>query len=412
MVDANGKYSNNVTLTLRNESGKTYVDVTAEPSFLSDASTKYPVTIDPTINNWNVMSDTFISGSSPNSFYPSYASMYTGSTPSYWATRSLIKFFLQSLPSDSKIIEASFNAFQTKVDAANTSVELYKITSSWLETATWNTQPTIKATAESSVTSNTSNSYWQWYITQLVKDWYSGTSPNFGIMLKQYNEGTTPYRAFNSVNAVTNTPRLTINYTVDPIGLEDFWGYTKDNVNPANGNMVMQQTDLAVSGRGIPLEITRTYNSRKSDEAGMFGYGWKSNVEAQLIDSGNGPIILIDGDNTRHTFGEKVGGGYIAAGGVYLDLVKNSDSTYTLTGADGTKINFSLTKISDSLIKKSKLDAHAIKREFLGKNAQIARYDLFYDKATKLVYILEKATKKIVEVTHYKVKWRSKKWQI
>ncbi|MGD9570034.1 MAG: DUF6531 domain-containing protein [Sedimentibacter sp.] len=131
-----------------------------------------------------------------------------------------------------------------------------------------------------------------------------------------------------------------LTYTVDPIGLEDFWGYTKDNVNPANGNMVMQQTDLAISGRGIPVDITRTYNSRKSDTAGMFGYGWHSNIEAQLIDPGNGPIIFIDGDNTRHIFGEKVGGGYIAAGGVYLDLVKNGDSTYTITLTDGTKINF------------------------------------------------------------------------
>lgn len=55
-----------------------------------------------------------ISWASTLLFQP-YASMYTGSTPSYGATRSLIKFFLPSLPSDSKIIEASFNAFQTKV---------------------------------------------------------------------------------------------------------------------------------------------------------------------------------------------------------------------------------------------------------------------------------------------------------
>ncbi|GAB6153978.1 hypothetical protein JCM17380_27280 [Desulfosporosinus burensis] len=66
-------------------------------------------------------------------------------------------------------------------------------------------------------------------------------------MLKQQNEGTSPYRSFNTVEAgpTNNTPRLTINYTVDPIGLENFWGYTKDGVNPANGNLVLQETDLS-----------------------------------------------------------------------------------------------------------------------------------------------------------------------
>lgn len=128
MKDANGKYSNNVTLSIRNESGKTYVDVTADQSFLLDSSTKYPVTIDPTINSWDVMSDTFVSGLNPNSSYPSYTSMYTGSTPSYGATRSLVRFYLPSLPSDSNITSANFNAYQTKVDAANASVDLFRIT--------------------------------------------------------------------------------------------------------------------------------------------------------------------------------------------------------------------------------------------------------------------------------------------
>ncbi|HVI42558.1 MAG TPA: DNRLRE domain-containing protein, partial [Anaerovoracaceae bacterium] len=356
MTDAEGKLSSLVTLSLRKENRKTYVDITADQAFLSDANTKYPVTIDPTISSWDIMRDMFISGLNPNSSYPNFTSVYTGNTPSYGATRSLIRFFLPPLPSDSKITSANFNAYQTKADAANTSIDLYRITTGWIETATWNTQPTINATAESTVTSNTTNAYWQWYITQLTKDWYSGAVPNYGFMLRQQNEAATPYRAFNSVEAVTNTPRLTINFTIDPIGLEDFWGYTKDSVNPANGNLVLQQTDLSVPSRGIPVEITRTYNSRKSDATGMFGYGWKSNAEAQIIDSGSGPITFVDGDNTRHIFGQSSSGGYLAAGGIYLQLVKNVDLngviTYIITQTDDTKTYFNaggkITSIADS----------------------------------------------------------------
>jgi len=233
----------------------------------------------------------------------------------------------------------------------NVSIDLFRINSSWTTTATWNNQPTIAATAETTTTSNTVNAYWQWTITQLVKDWYNGIQPNYGFMLKQQNKSTSPYRTFTSVNNGTNTPRLTINYTIDPSGLEDFWGYTKDGINVANGNLIFQETDLSIPGRGVPVSLTRTYNSRKSMTAGLFGYGWFSNIETQLVDAaGTGPITLIDGDNTRHIFGQKVGGGYVAHGGVYLTLVKNADNTYTVTQTDGTKINFNTSGKISSIV--------------------------------------------------------------
>lgn len=62
MVDSNDKYSDKVNLVLRKENGKAYVDVVADKTFLEDTNTKYPVTIDPTINDWDVMRDTFIEG--------------------------------------------------------------------------------------------------------------------------------------------------------------------------------------------------------------------------------------------------------------------------------------------------------------------------------------------------------------
>lgn len=62
----------------------------------------------------------------------------------------------------------------------------------------------------------------------------------------------------------------------------------------------------------------------------------------------------------------------------------------------------SLNKLSNSFIKKTlKLDAHAIKKEFLHKGAKIASYDLAVDKATGIIYIVNKAGQIIVE-TYYK----------
>jgi YD repeat-containing protein len=340
MTDASGKYSDQVDLILKKENGKTYVDVVADEEFLNDASTQYPVVIDPTINNWDVLRDNFVSSTFPNSIYSSNTYMNTGYNSYFGSTRSLIRFYLPSLPSDSFITSATFHAYQTVSDSTEVSIDLYRITSNWASSVTWNTQPTIGASPESTTTSNSVNTYWQWEITQLIKDWYNGVHPNYGFMLKQQNETTSPYRSFNTVNSGNNTPRITINYTVDPIGLEDFWSTTEEGVNPANGNLVLQETDVSIPGRGVDVSITRTFNSRKTWHSGMFGYGWWSNVEARLVDSGDGPITLIDGDNTRHIFGQKVGGGYTTPGGIYLDLVKNGDGTYTMTEKDGTNIHF------------------------------------------------------------------------
>ncbi len=350
MIDANEKYSDKVDIALRKENGKTYIDVIADKTFLEGADTKYPVTIDPTINEWDIMRDTFVASNFGTSSYSSLNKMYTGSDPYYYGTlRSLAQFYLPSLPSDSKILSANFNAYQTQADSTTVSIDLYRITSSWGGSVTWNTQPSIAAAKESTATNNTYNQYWQWDTTQLVKDWYSGAQANYGFMLKHQNEATSPFRAFNTVNIGTNTPKLTINYWVDPIGIEDFWGYTKDGVNPANGNLVLSQNDFSILGRGIPASLTRTYNSRKATAAGMFGYGWTSDVEARLIDSGNGPITLVDGDGTSHFFGEKIGGGYEAHGGIYLTLVKDGE-TYTITQVDGTKINFNSSGKISSIV--------------------------------------------------------------
>ena len=69
----------------------------------------------------------------------------------------------------------------------------------------------------------------------------------------------------------------------------------------------------------------------------------------------------------------------------------------------------SLKKISDSFLKKLGLDAHRIKMEYLGKNAAISRYDLFYDTKTGAIYILTKAGE-IVFKTIYNIKYGIETW--
>ncbi|MBU5451517.1 RHS repeat-associated core domain-containing protein, partial [Acetivibrio sp. MSJd-27] len=63
-----------------------------------------------------------------------------------------------------------------------------------------------------------------------------------------------------------------------------------------------------------------------------------------------------------------------------------------------------LNKISDKYLKKKGVNAHDIKYEYLGKSAKISKYDLYSDKNTGQIYIVEKATKKIITSTWYYIK--------
>ena len=57
-------------------------------------------------------------------------------------------------------------------------------------------------------------------------------------------------------------------------------GWTGVNVN--NGNFYVAYTDFLVMSSGLPIEISRTYNSRSSFISGKFGVGWSSEIDSFL----------------------------------------------------------------------------------------------------------------------------------
>jgi YD repeat-containing protein len=69
-------------------------------------------------------------------------------------------------------------------------------------------------------------------------------------------------------------------------------------VNCATGNEVETQTDLSVGGRGLGLNVTRTYNSQMASKQayhGPFGFGWSGSYRAHIIET-------IEGVDTFVTF--------------------------------------------------------------------------------------------------------------
>src|SRR6266542_3587979 len=240
---------------------------------------------------------------------------------------------------------------------------------SWTSTATWNnadvyqgtntpwTMPggDFDATAAATATVGGSiGAYKYWYPTQLVQDWADGAQANNGLVVKQEAETTTNVLQFvSSMGSPSQMPFLKVmyeygigtwrRYTLDGGALNDRMSYS---VNPATGNLVLQAHDLSLNGTGLDLNIDRYYNSLASGFEQLGGaamgpdwvLGTGMDVYLQVFADGSvvyhapgGHAVLFLWDGTKYTPPDGIDG----------DLVKNANSTYTLTfRGDGSKQNF------------------------------------------------------------------------
>jgi len=119
-----------------------------------------------------------------------------------------------------------------------------------------------------------------------------------------------------------------------------------DPVDCATGNFSESQTDFLIEGRGVPLELTRTYSAQAAAAAvspGSFGYGWTSSFSEHLLVEGGGEkVTLMGGDGSTVPFTRTGGGPAYAGPGWSLSTLKGSPETgYKLTSADQTVLSFS-----------------------------------------------------------------------
>ena len=129
-------------------------------------------------------------------------------------------------------------------------------------------------------------------------------------------------------------------------GFESYWDFKAVDlgragtalVNMNNGNLVIAATDFVLPGRGIPLTLSRYYNSL-ADDQGMLGKGWRSSFESYLEISGQ-DVIVHDPDGSRHTFGYSSSGEYTHPAGDYRRVILNSDQSYLVIQKDGVRYRY------------------------------------------------------------------------
>ncbi|MHB1682270.1 MAG: DNRLRE domain-containing protein [Bacilli bacterium] len=368
MYDATAATSTAVLQTITdNGLGTATLTLTANASWIQDPARQFPITIDPTVtSNGTAFQDTFVSQTYPTTNYSgsTYATDSVGYSSYYGLSTSLFGFGeLPPLPpgaNGATIQSATLEAYQTNANEGGAAIQAVPITSSWnYGLATWNAQPSygsvMDTQTQASQPASTSNAYvgaWSFNVTPIVKQWYGEQADNYGIALTT-STSAAKYATFASENNTSNpAPYLSITYTVQPVGQEPFWTQTADGVNVAGGNLEIQQTDLSTPGRGLPVSITRTFNSLNAaseppGHTNLFGSGWTSSLDLSIANWGHGPIVFTDAGGLQHFFVPNFNNGgpnqYITTGAEHMTLSITS-SGYTVTEQDGTLINFNTAR--------------------------------------------------------------------
>ena len=101
-----------------------------------------------------------------------------------------------------------------------------------------------------------------------------------------------------------------------------------------SGDLLQQERDLKISGRGFDYEFVRTYRSR-INYLGPLGYGWDHNYDKRLIEQENGDIVRREGNARYDVYKHQDNGTYTSPAGFFDVLVKNGDGSFVITDLHG-----------------------------------------------------------------------------
>lgn len=109
------------------------------------------------------------------------------------------------------------------------------------------------------------------------------------------------------------------------------------------GNFSQTQTDLSLGGRGVGLDLTRTYNSQAAAQGthGPFGFGWSSSFSDHLVLEPESHLAtLVQADGSAVPFTGASGEAFTAPAWTQDVLSGSSVAGYTLTLEDQTVYSF------------------------------------------------------------------------
>jgi len=279
--------------------GSPTVTVTVPSAWLSDPARVFPVLVDPTSVGSTAAYDTYIEGGSQaNANFDSapggqVCAGYDAATGA--PARALVRFVDDALPTNVRVVSAAVHEHVLSTTGSQT-LTVYPVTTAWDEfQATWNSHHTGQSwtspggdlgAAEDSQTlsgADPDNTWHTWTVNPAeVQTWLSDPSANKGYALRAPVETSGNLVCLQGQPATGNAPYLQVIY--EPVvglpssatalthALDDSAAL---HVNVSNGNLVLTSSDVRASAPGVPLAISRGYNSlTASAQNYMIGSGW------------------------------------------------------------------------------------------------------------------------------------------
>ncbi len=380
MIDANGIFSDSVTMTMTLSDGEYILTVTADENWLNDESREFPVVIDPTLlykpDRVNDIFDTYTDSGAPtvNHYLSTYAiighnSLGTG--------RTYIKFNLPSLPHCGVIINATLGLLQMGFDPGNgvtNHMVVYESPASQnYQTLTWNNQPSLDNQPIVDYTEFISGSngsvFYTLDITKIAKKWFEDGINN-GLFLASANESSSWRSTIYTSNYTGYDvyPMISISY-MDNKGIEDYWSYETIDmgrsgtvfINEYNGLLTYVHTDIALGGNITSLTASHIYSNEHNESGAPYGYGFRVSAQEKISLISSGDLYdegyrayLTDADGTVHYFKYENSSTmkYEFDDNLILKSISGQTYKYELQYEDGSKRRYDssgkLLSISDS----------------------------------------------------------------
>lgn len=337
IIDSNGKKFNDIKYCLDMDEKGYILRFDINEFVFKECALKYPLIIDPTINNRNDIDnvfDTYITSAEPNANKNNLDILKVGieqSNNTSIINRALLKFNLPTIGTGSQIINARMNLVGyggVYGSYDTTMIDVHRITEDWTEsTATWNNMYNkydsridgwFEARRSWQIGTDVIYENNVVDITELVKKWYESI-PNYGLMLmlneeiQNNNQLPAFYSKNNTLVGDNPKPFLEIYYRNDN-GIEDYYKYLRQGlssaisyVNTYNGNLNVYFNVIETIGKRTPVTLGLVYNTNDvvlNNDIGL-GKGYKFNYYQTLrhvtIDEIE-YIEYVDEDGTIHYF--------------------------------------------------------------------------------------------------------------
>ncbi len=179
----------------------------------------------------------------------------------------------------------------------------------------------------------------------------NGNQPTVTHTFPNGIEGTVALIVTDSTGASgTASVRFPLNGVGNPPQAKN--ALSKDPVNTATGNFIMNPTLMSVSARGVPFVFQAFYNSKSYDplvlnsQPGPLGFSWTHNFEISVspvtVEDEFQTVIIAFGDGHREKYTLK-GTNWTAEAGIYNKLIQSADGSFALTSPNQIKSQFDVS---------------------------------------------------------------------